>query len=269
MVYSHRIVCRFGFMFLWNSIVYGPVFSRRLGYSLGLNILPTSRKVCNFNCVYCECGLNDKHAPKEPLPTIQHFTEELRSHLAELKTKQQQIDHFTFAGNGEPTLHPEFREIITSTRELRDEFYPTARVAVLSDAATLQKPSVVEALQRVDKPILKLDAGSEAMFQSIDQPETKITLAEILDLLAIFEGRLIIQSLFLRGTVDGRTIDNTSEQELSLLIDHYRRLKPEFVMVYPIDRVTPYATLERLQQAELQRIAERIRTAGIEAEWYG
>ncbi len=256
-------------MFLWNSIAYGPVFSRRLGHSLGLNVLPRVRKLCNFNCVYCECGLNDKQAPKEPLPTPEEFDAELRAVLADLSAKGQPIDNFTFAGNGEPTLHPRFLEIIRRTRDARDAFYPKAEIAVLTDAATLHRKEVAEALRLADKPILKIDAGSEEMFRLIDQPETGVSLAEIVERMKAFGGGLYVQTLFLRGDVEGNRIDNTSDAELEMMIGHYRAVRPEFVMVYSIDREPPYATLEKIERPELERLAARIRAAGIDAECYG
>lgn len=256
-------------MFLWKSIAYGPVFSRRLGHSLGLNVLPRVRKLCNFNCVYCECGLNDKRAPKEPLPTPEEFDAELCATLADLAARGQPLDNLTFAGNGEPTLHPQFLEIIRRTREARDAYYPGAEIAVLTDAAALHQKNVMEALQLADKPILKIDAGSEEMFRLIDQPERGVALWKIVERMKAFGGNLYVQTLFLRGEVEGNRIDNTTDEELELMIGHYRAVHPVFVMVYSIDREPPYATLETVGRPELERIAERIRAAGIDAECYG
>lgn len=256
------------FMFLWKTIAYGPVYSRRLGHSLGLNVLPSARKVCNFDCVYCECGLNDKFAPKQSLPTVEEFETELQSALTLFSEKNQPIDNMTFAGNGEPTLHPNFLDIIQATRKLRDRFYPRAEIAVLTDAATLHNEKVFTALQLADKPIMKIDAGSEEMFQKINQPETKITLTEIIERLKKFHGKLYVQSLFLKGTVNGIILDNTTDDEIELMLKHYRSVNPEFVMVYSIDRETPYPTLVKLDKSELESIAHRIRAIGIDAECY-
>ncbi len=256
-------------MFLWKSIVYGPVFSRRLGHSLGLNILPAGRKVCNFNCVYCECGLNDPAGKKIPLPTVEEFSRELEERLRDMNREGRPIDTLTFAGNGEPTLHPHFKSIIETTLRLRDEYYPQAVVAVLSDAATLHHKQVLEALLMVDKPIMKIDAGSEEMFQKIAQPVTNVTLGEIVKRMRAFSGTLIIQSLFLRGNAGGTEIDNTTPDELAGMIEHYRTVSPEFIMVYSIDREPPYPGLEKLSEEELVRIACTIRKAGFEVEHYG
>lgn len=256
-------------MFLWKSIAYGPVFSRRLGYSLGLNILPAGRKVCNFNCVYCECGLNDPTGKKVPLPTVQEFTRELEERLREMKREGRRIDTLTFAGNGEPTLHPHFKRIIETALRLRDDYYPQAAVAVLSDAATLHHEHVLEALLMVDKPIMKIDAGSEEMFRKIAQPVTNITLAEIVERMTAFDGKLIIQSLFFRGNAGGVEIDNTTSDEISGMIEHYRNASPELIMVYCIDREPPFPGLEKLPEKELIRIADTIRKAGFDVEHFG
>lgn len=255
-------------MFLWKSIVYGPVYSRRLGHSLGVNPLPSVRKVCNFDCIYCECGLNDNHAPKHPLPTLEEFSRELENTLQELSKNGQPLDHITFAGNGEPTLHPQFKEIVEKTVELRDRFYPQAKIALLSDAATVKTGRVLEALGGIDKPIMKLDAGTEETFQLINQPDSSITLDEIAELLKLFKGRLYVQTLFLRGSVNGRQVDNTTSEEIEAWLNRLRQIGPELVMIYSIDREPPYETLERISAHELTEIAERVRSIGFEAEWY-
>jgi len=188
--------------------------------------------------------------------------------LKELSSKGQQVDHITFAGNGEPTLHPKFSEIVDITKKLRDKYYPAAKVAILSDAATLKNKQVFKALKRIDKPIMKLDAGTEKTFQQIDQPETSITLDEITELLKLFQGRLYIQTLFLRGSVNGQAIDNTTSKEIEEWLKRLKQINPELAMIYSIDREPPYATLEKVPADELAKIAEQVKAIGIEAEWY-
>ena len=253
---------------LWTRYTFGPVLSRRLGNSLGLNVLPQRKKICNFNCIYCECGLNDKYATKYPLPSVSEYTDELEATLSQLKTDGRALDHLTFAGNGEPTLHPQFLEIVESTCALRSKYYPEAEIAVLTDAVHADSENTYRALQLVEKPIMKIDAGSEEMFQRIDRPEKRIGLHDILMGLQRFEGNFIVQTLFLRGTVDGQIIDNTSEEELDLLLQHYRTLKPRFVMVYSFDRPAPIPGLEKIPSSELEAITNRINAAGIPARCY-
>jgi wyosine [tRNA(Phe)-imidazoG37] synthetase (radical SAM superfamily) len=185
-----------------------------------------------------------------------------------LSGEGQQIDHITFAGNGEPTLHPSFGEIIELTRHFRDRYYPKAKIAVLSDAATLANQQVMKSLKEVDKPILKLDAGTDNTFQEIDRPENKISLDDITDLLKSFHGGLYIQTLFLRGVVNGKLIDNTTRFEIRKWVDRLKQIRPELVMIYGIDREPPYSTLEKVTSAKLRKIAEEVKSVGMDADWY-
>ncbi|NOY05624.1 MAG: radical SAM protein [Chlorobi bacterium] len=212
--------------------------------------------------------MNDPRGEKVPLPTVEEFIHELEERLQSMQREGKPIDTLTFAGNGEPTLHPHFKSIIEATLQLRNEYYPQAAVAVLSDAATLHQKQVLEALMMVDKPIMKIDAGSEEMFRKIAQPVTNITLAEIVKRMKAFSGKLIIQSLFLRGNAGGVEIDNTTPDELGAMIEHYRVVSPQFIMVYSIDREPPFPGLEKLPEEELVRIANSIREAGFDVEHY-
>jgi wyosine [tRNA(Phe)-imidazoG37] synthetase (radical SAM superfamily) len=255
--------------FLFNEIVFGPVKSRRFGVSLGINLLPDTMKYCTFNCIYCECGLTleDQDKKVKLFPTAEIMSA-LESRFAELKSKGLNPDNITFAGNGEPTIHPDFPSIIDKTIELRNKYFPEAKITVLSNATRLGKPSVLEALKRIDNNVLKLDAGSDRMFKLIDRPNTSHKLSDIIEMLKEFKGNLIIQTLFLRGKVNNEVIDNTSTEELNLWLEHVKDLRPKLVMLYSIDRETPEQNLEKISSKELEKIALKVRELDIMAEVY-
>ena len=253
---------------LFKDIIFGPVHSRRLGVSLGINLLPTDYKFCTFNCIYCECGWSHKEKGNEKkLPSRKEVAMHLQKALAEMKTSGRRPDAITFAGNGEPTIHPEFARIMEDTLQVRDLFFPDAAVTVLSNASTLEKKEIFEALKKADKNILKLDAGTEEMFRLINDPRSRISLAEVVDHLKKFNGNLIIQTLFLRGEYKGNKVDNTSGEELKAWLDLISQIRPKSVMIYPIDRQTPVETLEKISFEELKQIARKIEEeAGIRTE---
>lgn len=254
---------------LFQDVVFGPVKSRRLGISLGINLLPINAKFCTFNCIYCECGWTKEDSPVEKkLPTRELVREKLEEKLKEMKEADAAPDAITFAGNGEPTIHPQFPEILNDTISLRDQYFPQARVSVLSNSSTLDKPAVFEALKRSGDSMMKLDAGTEMMFQLINGPKNGISLHTIIEKLKLFKGELIIQTLFLRGSIDGKVIDNTAEPEISRWLEHIKAINPKYVMIYPIDRATPLETLEKVPFGELVRIAERVEKIGITAQVY-
>ncbi len=245
--------------FLFDDIVFGPVKSRRFGVSLGINLMPETMKYCSFNCIYCECGLTDSDQEKHArLFTTAEIIEALQKRFEELKKEGLKPDNITFAGNGEPTLHPGFNEIINRTIELRGQYFPQAQITVLSNSTKLHIPSVKEALLKIDNNVLKLDAGSEHMFRLINRPTSPITLAEIVDRLVDFKGNLTIQSLFLRGIVNNQTVDNTSEEELNLWLGHLKRIKPMLVMLYSFSRETPEKNMESIGKKELLSIGKRL-----------
>lgn len=255
--------------FLFEDIVFGPVNSRRLGVSLGVNLLPVEAKFCTFNCVYCECGwTKEKLSKGKSLPAREVVRERLEEKLKSMKANGKRPDAITFAGNGEPTIHPEFPGIFEDAIRLKDEYFPEARVSVLSNASTLDKPAIFRALKKSGNSILKLDAGTEKMFRLINGPRSGITLHSIVEKLKEFKGDLIIQTLFLRGSLDGERIDNTAEPEISRWLEHIRDIRPQYVMIYPIDRETPLANLEKISFAELGRIADRVEKLGIKAQVY-
>ena len=253
--------------FLFDQIIFGPVHSRRLGSSLGINLLPADYKFCTFNCVYCECGWTHKeNSQKVKLPSMAEVFSELKKSLAKMQASGHHPDAITFAGNGEPTIHPEFDLIIDDTLQLRDEYFPEADVTVLSNASTLDKPRVFQALWKIDKNILKLDAGSEETYQLINLPRPGLSLKHIVEKLKDFNGNLIIQTLFMRGESQGKVIDNTTEQEIRAWIGLLKEIRPEYVMIYPIDRRSPEGDLEKISFDELRTIASKVETEGIKTK---
>lgn len=253
--------------FLFDKIIFGPVKSRRLGVSLGINLLPTDCKLCSFNCIYCECGWNpDKKDQKVSFHPKNKVKEHLIEKLSQMKTNNEAPDVITFAGNGEPTLHPEFEEIINYTIEVRNELFPNARIAVLSNASTIHKKSVFNALNKVEDNILKLDGGTEQTIIKLDQPVGKYDLNRTVDLLSKFEGNLIIQTLFIRGEYNGNNIDNTTENEINEWIKHLHKIQPKEVMIYTISRDTPSDKLEKIGLEELQQIAKKVEAAGFKTQ---
>lgn len=252
--------------FLFEQIIFGPIKSRRLGISLGINLLPTHKKHCTFNCVYCECGWTPPADPIVTFPTRKEIKVALKAKLASMKEKDALLDSITYAGNGEPTIHPHFAGIIDDTIELRDQYYPDAKISVLTNASKLSYPGVAEALMKIEQPILKLDAGTQETFEALNKPRINITLKDILENLRMFKGKAIIQTLFVKGTFDGKRIDNTTEEEVEAWLALIEKLQPSLVMIYPIARATPVDTLEKINQEDLSSIADRVEKLGISTE---
>ena len=246
---------------LFDSIVYGPIRSRRLGVSLGVNLMPTTAKLCTFDCVYCECGWNQPISHPQ-LPTREQVRAALESQLLTLDV---QPDVITFSGNGEPTLHPDFLGIIQDTCALRDQYCPNAKVSVLSNSTQLGRKDVVEALLLCDNRILKLDSAIDTTMQLIDKPVNQhLTVAQIVQWLSLFEGKFTLQTCFLRGEYEGRVIDNTTHEELSAWYQIVDILHPKQVMIYVIDRATPLQTLSKVPAEEMEAIAAPLREKGID-----
>lgn len=246
---------------LFDSIVYGPIRSRRLGVSLGINLMPTNAKLCSFDCVYCECGWNQPVA-FPVLPSREQVREALSAQMQCLET---QPDVLTFSGNGEPTMHPEFLGIIQDTCELRDAFCPHAKVSVLSNSTQLGRAEVIEALRLCDNRILKLDSAIDATMRLIDQPVNKqLTVARIVEWLRAFDGDFTLQTCFLKGEYKGEVIDNTTPDELAAWYDIIHDLHPKQVMIYVIDRVTPLPTLSKISAETMDAIAAPLRAQGID-----
>ena len=246
---------------LFDSIVYGPIRSRRLGVSLGVNLMPTTAKLCTFDCVYCECGWNQP-VMHPTLPTRDEVREALRTQLS---AHQSQLDVITFSGNGEPTLHPDFLGIIEDTCALRDEYCPKAKVSVLSNSTQLGRHDVVEALRLCDNRILKLDSAIDTTMRLVDKPvNAQLTVGQVVEWLKVFDGDFTLQTCFLRGVYEGQVIDNTTDEELQAWYDIVDTSRPKQVMIYVIDRETPLKTLEKIPADKMEAIAAPLRTKGID-----
>lgn len=255
--------------FLFHEVVFGPVRSRRLGLSLGINLLPLHSKYCSYNCIYCECGWTPLgKEEKGKLPSRELVALALEQCLKELVAEGSQPDALTFAGNGEPTIHPDFAGIVDDTIRLRDQYVPEAKVTVLSNSSMVNDPAVFGALLKLDNNIQKLDAGNDGLFHLINNPVEPVSLDEVTEGLANFNGRVIIQSMFLRGRYKDRQIDNTIPTEVEAWIGRLKRIRPESVMIYPIARATPVHGLEKIPAGELEHIAALVRAEGIETTVY-
>jgi len=256
-------------MFLWDKIAFGPISSRRLGSSLGINVSPTTVKICSFDCIYCECGwtLEKKIAP-EQFFSVEEIIAAIEAKLSQCSVAGTQIDSITFSGNGEPTLHPNFYQIIDTLIVLRDQYFPKTVITCLSNATQLANEKVLSALKRIENPVLKLDAVTESLFQLINKPVTPISVEEIMKQLQPLAGAFILQSLFLKGEVDGQIFDNTAESHLSLWLNVVKQLHPKKVMIYSLDRNTPAQGLEKIPFEKLEEIARQVHLLGISADAY-
>ena len=247
---------------LFNETVFGPIHSRRLGVSLGVNLSPRDGKVCTFDCLYCEAGYNAQGPGTTGLPRREEVAAALEERLKELAEEGVRPDVITFSGNGEPTVHPDFAGIIDDTLALRDRFCPGAKVSVLCNSTMLNRPSVADALRKADNAILKLDSAIESTMRALDRPVGYgFTVERAVEMLAAFGPKAIVQTMLTRGSHDGAAVDNTTEAELDALIEAYRRIKPREIMLYTIDRLTPERSLERVPPEELRAAAERITAA--------
>lgn len=252
--------------FLFNDIIFGPLTSRRLGASLGVNLLPVDVKLCNYNCVYCECGWNTPEK-KIQLPTRLQVSQQLEIRLQQMASSNERLDVITFAGNGEPTLHPEFSGIIHDTIELRNRFFPTVEIAVLSNATNLHKPEVVNALKTIERNILKLDSAINSTLQSLNLPvNNQLTVDYLVEGLKNFEGHFILQTLFVRGSYNGKNFDNTSPEEIDAWLNVIKQVRPSEVMIYTIARDTPIDSLQKISKDELMAIARKIKELGIKVQ---
>jgi len=250
---------------LFHSTIFGPIHSRRLGASLGVNLSPNDGKVCSFDCVYCEAGYNSQGAGTTGLPRREDVSRELEMKLKSMIEAGEHLDVITFSGNGEPTLHPQFAEIIDDTIALRDKYFPQVKISVLCNSTRLGDEPVVAALRKVDNNILKLDSAITSTMRLIDQPASPSFTSEgVIEQIAQFSGQCVVQTMFLRGEHDGKKIDNTTPEEIEALIEAYRRISPRQVMIYSIDRKTPEQRLEKVLRDELEAIATQMRNEGID-----
>lgn len=250
---------------LFDKIVFGPIHSRRLGVSLGMNLLPVDGKLCSFNCIYCECGLNEDRRTHSKLPTREEVKEALIQKLTSMQAEGVAPDVITFAGNGEPTMHPEFAGIIDDTIATRNRFFPDAKIAVLSNSTMLHKEAVFQALNKIEDNIMKLDSVLDSRIRQLNAPNSpSFTYDTLLPQLCRFNGNVIIQTMFLKGELDGENIDNTTEQEIAGWLEALKQIHPKQVMIYTIDRETPVKALQKVTKDDLEAIASLARKAGFD-----
>lgn len=249
---------------IYPSPIFGPVHSRRLGISLGINLMPADGKVCTFDCIYCECGFNADHRPRLKRPTREEVAAALERKLKEMQADGQLPDVLTFAGNGEPTAHPQFAGIIDDTIRLRNAYCPEAKVSVLSNATMAMRPKVHKALERVDNNILKLDTVSQEYIDKVNRPTyPTYDVREIIETIRSFNGHAIVQTMFMRGTMDGQDVDNTGEEYVAPWLETIKYIAPRQVMIYTIDRETPDHDLKKASPETLNAIRDRVMAMGI------
>ena len=250
---------------LREEVVFGPIHSRRLGTSLGINLLPEKGKICNFDCIYCECGWNKDGRDDTRIPTAEEVRSALRNKLVELSQQGIGIDSITFSGDGEPTLNPEFPQIIAYTIQLRDEFYPQAQISVLSNSTRAHKPEVLAALKRVNKPIMKIDAPTNELAAKINKPAPGYDVDSIVNALREFHGDFILQTMFLRSG----DFDSAAPEVLNGWMDIVRTLHPREIMVYTIDRPTPQSGLQKFSVEEMQKLVQPLVDEGFKIQIKG
>lgn len=247
---------------LFDEIVFGPIHSRRLGSSLGVNLLPKHGKVCSFDCLYCECGFNSDGRGDSKLPSFEEFGTALEKKLTEIRGNNGRIDTITFSGNGEPTIHPKFPEIIAEALKLRRKFFPLAKVSVLTNGSRIHIPDVQKALLSVDNAIIKLDSAFDRTVEMIDRPQYNYSVAETKKNLEPYKGRFVLQTMFLRGEHDGNIIDNTTQEEISAWRKLAIELEPREIMIYTIDRETPAKNLNKVSVEEMEKISAPLKSLG-------
>lgn len=249
---------------IYPSPIFGPVHSRRLGISLGINLMPADGKICTFDCIYCECGFNADHRPMQKRPSREDVAEHLEKKLKEMADNGQVPDVLTFAGNGEPTAHPQFAEIIDDTVRLRNRYCPEAKVSVLSNSTRVHLANVRDALTRIDNNILKLDTVDADYINKVDRPQNgNYDVKSIVEELRAFNGNAVIQTMFMKGESNGESVDNTGERYVKPWLEAIEYIRPREVMIYTIDRETPEPGLEKATKDELDRICNRVRAIGI------
>lgn len=254
---------------LFDQVIFGPIRSRRLGLSLGVNLLPIDAKICSYNCIYCECGFNTT-MNEFPLPKREEVRIILEEKLQNMRAENALPDVITFAGNGEPTLHAEFEGIIDDTIALRNQYCPEAKVSVLSNATRIHKENIFRALNKVDNNILKFDTAINSTHQLLDQPQSKLVTVEwLIAQLQRFESNLIIQTMFLRGEHMGQKFDNTTDHEVEAWLTAMEQIRPRMIMIYSLDREAPVASLEKICAEQLQDIAARARARGFDVSVAG
>ena len=254
---------------LFNEIIFGPIKSRRLGNSLGVNLLPKFGKWCSFDCIYCECGWNKDGKNDTTLPTKEEVFEAMENKLKTLKAEGTAVDTITFSGNGEPTMHPAFPQIIDFTLQLRDELYPSAKVSVLTNASQLGKKEVRDALYKIDNPILKIDSPLESLVEAINIPNAAYSLKDAIENIKLFNHNFILQTMFLKGVENGVEIDCTCREHVEAWQNLVRELSPREVMMYTIDRETPAKNLQKVTVEEMEAIAAPLVSEGFKIQIRG
>lgn len=243
----------------YTSPIFGPVHSRRLGISLGINLLPGDGKVCSFDCIYCECGLNQNKRTHTSLPTRQEVCDALEQKLQQMQSQGQLPDVLTFAGNGEPTLNPQFPQIVDDVIALRNQYCPDAKVSVLSNSTQIHRQEVRDALLKVDNPIMKLDSIDGDYINNVDRPTGHYNVEDVIDNLAKMSPKVIIQTMIMKSTdqIPGKSPLMNDEIWQAL-----HRIQPRQVMIYTIDREVPVSGLEKATHDEMNAVAEKIRAQG-------
>lgn len=258
---------------LFESIIVGPIHSRRLGNSLGINLLPQKGKICNFDCIYCECGWNKERKLDTTLPTKDEVKEALEKRLKEIKKESIKVDSITFSGNGEPTIHPQFAEIVDITAQLRREYIPQAKISVLSNSTMLYKKNVFEALKRIDNPILKIDSALEDYIKAINNPNKEYSITKTIEYLKEFNGNFILQTMFLKGVIgDGDNkiaIDCTNKENVEKWRKLVEYLQPRKIMMYTLDRDTPAKDLHKVSTTQMEEIAKPLQDKGFDIQING
>ena len=252
-------------MLHFDDIVFGPIYSRRLGSSLGVNLLPSKGKLCNFDCIYCECGWNKDGAADRRFPSFKEVRSALEKRISEIAAEGRPVDSITFSGNGEPTMHPDFSAVIELVLELRDRYFPDAKVSVLSNATLLGRKDIAEALMRIDNPILKIDAATDALVQKMNKPVGVYRLSEVVDNIKRFDGKFILQTMFLKSP----DFDLSTSENLSGWMDIVRELKPREIMVYTIDRETPDKTLGKYTVDQMREMVQPLIDEGYKIQIRG
>lgn len=248
---------------IYPSPIFGPIHSRRLGVSLGINLLPSDGKVCSFDCIYCECGYNAAHRAHLPLPTVQEVKDALEARLQDMQQNGPHPDVLTFAGNGEPTVHPQFAEIVKEVACLRDKYFPQAKLSILSNATRITKAEVREALALFDNPIMKLDTVSAEYIAKVDRPCGHYDVEEQIEWLCKMHDRIIIQTMFMEGEHEGEDVNNCTEEFVAPWLEAIRRIQPQKVMIYTVDRETPSPLLRKASRETLDAIRDRVEALGI------
>lgn len=248
-----------------ETLVFGPIHSRRLGSSLGINLLPQQGKICNFDCIYCECGWNKDGRGDRQLPTAEDLRQTLTAKLQQCLADGTPIDSITFSGDGEPTLNPDFAAIIDITLELRDRYYPNAKVSVLSNATRIGREDVFQALCKVDNPILKIDAPTAALAAKINQPQCDYDVDQVVEDLRRFEGNFVLQTMFLKAP----EFDSSSPEVLEGWMRIVRDLRPREIMVYTIDRETPMKGLQKMTVDQMRELVQPLLDEGFRIQIKG